>query len=320
MSGIGVMAAGGLCIATEEAVWALALFFAGILFALSGIVMIAVSIPLERKYSKARSMRGRAISENSFIVGRTILTFLDEGMYISKSGREEPFEEGRIIVPYSAIKAYHTTRRRRPSLYGQEITYVKMPAYFLKEGRSGNVAYCLEANKKFVRMLDRYGADVRDTRSEPSARPKYKKTFLLSSYKRKRSISSFFFWGAIVFVALATVGIWVTFSRSVAAGIVIAVAGFLTGAFTACAGYFTYRETITVYHNGLYWKDGLTNYAFIPWAEVDAISQKQCGYYRVVIFDCGFSFRGILDEHGFYDYLRREFPEKIKEEDLWIGS
>lgn len=312
MTGLGVMAAGGLCIEFEGAVWALALFFVGLFTAFAGIVLIIVSVPLERRYAKARGKRGRAISANSFVIGRTVLTFLDEGMYICK-GREEVFEECKIIVPYSAIQAYSTTRRRRPSMYGQELIYVKMPAYFLKEGRSGNIAYTLEANKKFERLLDKHGANVHDTRGEPSKRPKRMKSFELCGYHRKHNMTAFFGWGVMVFLALAGLGFWVMASQSAVAGGLILATGAFTGAFTAGAGYFTYRERIVVCDNGLYWKDGLKNVSFLPWAEVASVSCKPCGNGNLVVFDCGHSYRGIWDGKGFYDYLREKFPEKFEE-------
>ncbi len=314
MTGLGMMAAGGLCIEFEGGVWALSLFLIGLLVAFAGIVLIVVSVPLERKYAKARGKRGRAISANSFVIGRTVLTFLNEGMYICK-GREEVFEECKIIVPYSAIKAYSTTKRRRPNMYGQELIYVKMPACFLKEGKSGNVAYTLEANKKFERLLDKHGAEVFDTRGEPSARPKRMKSFELSGYRRKRSMTAFFGWGATVFCALAFLGLWVICSRSAVAGSLIAVTGALTGAFTACAGYFNNRERVTVCHNGLYWKDGLSNVSFLPWAEVHSVSCKPCGNGNLVVFDCGYSYRGIWNDKGFYEFIKEKFPEKCEGSD-----
>lgn len=312
-AGMGVMAAGGLCLTAEEARWAVVLFFAGVALFFAGLVVIGVSVSLEIRYTRARNVRGRAVSPNSFRIGRTILTFLEEGIYVSR-GREEIFEEGRIIIPYSEVKAYHTRKRSRPSRNGQELTHVKIPAHYLKEGRSGNVAYTVEANRKFEDMLDKHGAEVRDTRDEPEAKLKRMKSFDMTANKGKKTISNFCLWGAVVFLALAAAGCWVIVARSLAAGSVIAATGLLTGAFTAFAGYLCYRERITVYDGGIYWKDGFRNSLFLPWAEIQTVSEKRCGLeVMAVVFDCGYLIRGTLDPKKLYAYLKEKFPEKCED-------
>lgn len=312
-AGLGVMIAGGLCLNMKGATWAVVLFFAGIALFLAGLIVIGVSIPLELKYGKEHNVRGRAVSENSFLIGRTILTFLEGGIYVSR-GKEEIFEEGRIIIPYTEVTAYHTCKRTRPKCAGSGLTYLKIPAHYLKEGRSGNVAYVVEKNDKFEDMLESHGAAVRDTRYEPEQKPKRMKSFQMSTQKRKKTIFQFCLWGVVVLLSLVGLGCWVVLARSVAAGAVIAATGLFTGIFTACAGYFSYRETIVVYDGGIYWKDGLRNVLFLPWAEVITVSEKLCGGGNTaVVFDCGYLIRGTVDPSKLYAYLKEKFPEKCEE-------
>ena len=72
---------------------------------------------------------------------------------------------------------------------------------------------------------------------------------------------------------------------------------------------------MTVCHNGLYWKDGLSNVSFLPWAEVHSVSCKPCGNGNLVVFDCGYSYRGIWNDKGFYEFIKEKFLEKCEGSD-----